>query len=77
VEDQVQDKVLNKIMADPDARKHEFVAFYKRELDDLKKEMKLAKDGSLALGITHGEKDCASLQYLIFVFGLTLSLSVK
>ena len=55
VEDQVQDKVLNKIMADPDAKKHEFVAFYKRELDDLKKEMQLVKDGSLALGITHGD----------------------
>ena len=55
VEDQVQDKVMNKIMADPDARNHEFVVFYKRELDDLKSEMQLAKDGSLALGVTHGD----------------------
>mmetsp|Transcript_19024 Transcript_19024/g.31530 ORF Transcript_19024/g.31530 Transcript_19024/m.31530 type:complete len:396 (-) Transcript_19024:12-1199(-) len=55
VEDQVQDKILNKIMADPDARNHEFVAFYNRELNDLKKEMQLVKDGRLALGITHGD----------------------
>ena len=55
VEDQIQDKILDKIMADPDAKEHAFVAFYRRELADLKKEMQLAKDGKLGLGITHGD----------------------
>lgn len=55
VEDQIQDKILNKIMTDPDAKEHAFVAFYRRELADLKKEMQLAKDGKLGLGITHGD----------------------
>ena len=55
VEDQIQDKVLDKIMADPDAKEHAFVAFYRRELTDLKEEMQLAKDGKLDIGITHGD----------------------
>ena len=55
VEDQIQDKILDKIMADPDAKEHAFVAFYRRELADLKKEMQLVKDGKLAIGITHGD----------------------
>jgi Ser/Thr protein kinase RdoA (MazF antagonist) len=55
VQDQYKDKVLDKIMADPDASQHEFAGFYKGELVDLKKEMQLVKDGKLDMGITHGD----------------------
>ena len=55
VQDQYCDKILEKIMADSDVNEHEFVAFYKKELVDLKKEMQLVKDGKLDMGITHGD----------------------
>ena len=55
VQDQYQEKVLEKILADPDASKHDFVSFYKDELKDLKKEVQLVKDGMFDLGITHGD----------------------
>ena len=55
VQDQYKDKILQKILADPDASKHEFVSFYEEELKDLKKEMQLVKDGKFDMGINHGD----------------------
>ncbi|KAL3782162.1 hypothetical protein HJC23_004525 [Cyclotella cryptica] len=55
VEDHVRDTILNKIMSDSDAREHEFLSFYQRELTSLKREMQLGKDCQLAIGITHGD----------------------
>lgn len=56
VQDQYDDKILDKIMSDPDACQHEFVEFYKRELIDLKKELHLVKAGTFFdMGVTHGD----------------------
>jgi Ser/Thr protein kinase RdoA (MazF antagonist) len=55
VQDQYTNKILEKIMSDPEAREHEFVSFYQKELSDLIKEIQLVKDGKLDLGITHGD----------------------
>ena len=55
VQDQYEDKILGKIMSDPDASQHEFVEFYKRELTDLKNELGLVKAGMFDMGVTHGD----------------------
>jgi Ser/Thr protein kinase RdoA (MazF antagonist) len=55
VQEQYTNKILEKIMADSDAREHEFVSFYQKELADLKREIQLVKDGKLGIGITHGD----------------------
>lgn len=58
VEDQVNGKVLAKIAKhqfDDEAISKRFVPFYEKELIALKSEMEFAKNGTFALGITHGD----------------------
>jgi len=54
VEDQFLGKISTKIMQSS-ARRHDFVPFYVKELKALRTEMQLVKDGTLAVGITHGD----------------------
>lgn len=54
VEDQFLGKISTKIMQS-NARQHDFVPFYVKELEALRTEMQLVKDGTLAVGITHGD----------------------
>ena len=54
VEDQIGGTISTKIMQS-EARGHAFVPFYVKELETLREEMQLVKDGKLDLGITHGD----------------------
>lgn len=53
VQDQVSGRVLAKMEGAKAVRNHSFVRFYKSELVELQKEMKVAQD--MPLGITHGD----------------------
>ena len=55
VQDQLDGKILAKIASSETVKHHAFVPFYEKELAALREEMTLAQDGTLGLGITHGD----------------------